>query len=152
MTMSRRGAMRAAALAGLGGLTGCGPVQHRVGTLVGHWSQSEAQGRPNDYAGPPVLVTDPAGWQTAASRLPERLAADPALAGNAFETSVLVVGSYPRCREQSRVLDEGGGRLVFEVHNPEPNVSCVWSPLQIDVWRVDLSSLAARPTSVSRRP
>lgn len=65
--------------------------------------------------------------------------------------SVIVAGAYGRCVEQGRVLADP---LRFEVYvDPEDEgTSCVWAPLQVEIWEVPRADVGTVPDELAEVP
>lgn len=92
-----------------------------------------------------VLLTDQAAFDAWFGSLPPSVQDDLQDDAGAVDLTAAfaVVGYYPRCQEESRVLDRGEGAVTFDVYVPEgkEEILCAWSPIQLDVYRVGLDEV-----------
>lgn len=130
-------------LAPVASLAGCGDPDappdgaKEVGSRVARWSQgdhdrlSERYGDRSDGT-----VTTDAEREELLAALPDGRESAAVRAVD-LEADLLVVGSYGRCMERSRVLAEDD-EVWLDVHVPEEDrqTSCGWAPLQVEVWEV----------------
>ena len=143
----------AAVLAALMLVSGCGVVtgwvegKVRVGRLLTSWSQADYRdiGRIAPE-GSVVVATEEqrAEWL---DRLPEELDGT-GMAEADLRESFLVLGSYGKCMEESRVwMDRRRTAVWLEDYVPRADrgTLCGWSPLTIDVWQVPRSALRDTP-------
>jgi hypothetical protein len=130
-------------------LTGCALVDgtDTVGTLVQSWSQGEDR-QIQRYAPKDTLVlADQVARDRFLAGLPADADREPTLAVD-LSRNFLVLGSYHKCMDQSRVLMDSGRTAVwFETFIPreDRNTNCVWAPLTVDVWAVPRDELAGTP-------
>lgn len=131
----------------------CRTADETVGRLVASWSEQENPAvttvLPADSSA--ILVRDQQEWEAWIVALPSSLRdiADGGLSSFAIEDSVVVVGKYPRCVEQSRILDLGEGQLRFDVFTaPEDEGTlCAWAPVQLEVHEVKLADIGVPAAS-----
>jgi hypothetical protein len=133
--------------------TGCGDPDgppdgaEDVGSLVARWSQSDHEQLGEQYGDRPdglvgsdaerdeLLAVLPDGNESAAVRAVD------------LTDELLVVGSYHRCVEQSRVLVDGAEVwLDVYVAEEDQDTDCAQAPLQVEVWSVPRDELDAEPT------
>ncbi|WP_106850049.1 hypothetical protein [Blastococcus sp. Marseille-P5729] len=81
------------------------------------------------------------------SGLPGELGDDASVvsAPSLMDDAVAVAASYPKCMETSAVMAHDGGKISFEVWVPEEhkNTACSWSPVELELWIVELDELGA---------
>lgn len=128
---------------------GCGLMdgRSRVGTLVHSWSQGQDD-RIADYAPKDTLViADREARERFLAQLPDDADTRPVLDVDLTE-NFLVLGSYSKCKQQSRVwMDTRRTAVWMEVFVPKADrgTACAWSPLTIDVWAVPRDELKSTP-------
>jgi hypothetical protein len=135
-------------------LTGCALVdgKKKVGTLVQSWSQGEDREIQRYAPKTTTVLAD----QVARDRFLARLPADAdreSTLGVDLSRNFLVLGSYSKCMDQSRVwMDAGRTAVWFETYIPreDRNTNCVWAPLTIDVWAVPRDELGETPVELLR--
>lgn len=123
------------------------PHTDQVGELAYAWSQEDVDDIQayDDTHDDVVLLRTAQEWAdwraTITAEMVEHAGSE--LDGVTVDGAVLVVGTYDKCMEQSRIEHLGGGALRFDVYiAPEhQNTACAWSPLQVEVWTVPLDAL-----------
>lgn len=133
--------------------TGCGDPDAppddsvEIGTLVARWSQADHERLYERWGRrPDGLVDTDAEREEILAVLP---GGDEAVAVRAVDLTeeLLVVGSYAKCLERSRVLVEGAEVwLDVYVAEEDQNTNCGWSPLQVEVWSVPRAELDGAPS------
>lgn len=132
---------------GPGSSTSTAPQPPAKGSQVLTWSQEYiSEVGPYAEAHPtPVLLRTTQEWAAWVAGLPAAVVeSEPASALNLDLTdAVVVAGSFPSCKEQSRVIDHGSGEVSFDVFVAPEDLGtvCAWSPYRIDVWLVSVEQL-----------
>jgi len=131
-----------------------------VGEQVAFWSEGNGSVdgtalRKVKSEGSATLLRTAAARHAFVDSLPAGL--DPGeLASIDLDTNLLVVGAYPKCMEEARVLTDPAHRSVwFHVYVPERDVGtmCAWSPHTVEVWKVPLAELGdADPAELDNSP
>lgn len=111
-----------------------------VVTAVSEQQDAEVRAAVNARETPFVLVDD-AALDEWLALLPSSVAEVFDVARPDFTTHVAVVGSFPRCTEESLLAHVGDGRLTYDIIDPEPNTNCAWSPLLLELHVVALDDL-----------
>ena len=127
------------------------PSDGGLGVLVASWSEAEyaALGEVDPPLTSRLLATD-AERAAYLAMLPTAIDTRAAEAVDLAE-SVIVAGAYGRCVEQGRVL---AAPLRFEVYvDPEDEgTSCVWAPLQVEIWEVPREDVGTVPDELAEAP
>lgn len=117
-----------------------------VGQLQQVWAQStsayaEATVSYADTHPQQLLLADQAAYDAWLADLPDAMLAEASKVS--LDEQVAVVGHYGKCMEQSAVFHLGAGQLVYDVWVAEEDegTSCAWSPIQIELWVIDLTDL-----------
>lgn len=128
---------------------GCALIdgKDRVGSLVASWSQGDHREIQQWAPDQTVVLADAAARDRFLDGLPSEVdtsaVEDIDLAG-----SFLVLSSYGKCMEESRVwMDRRRTAVWFEVYVPREhrNTACSWSPITVDIWQVPASELDQTP-------
>lgn len=141
-------------LIALGVATGCALVdgKHTAGRLLTSWSQGTEK-QITEFAPKDTLVlADDASRRSYLSGVPDTVDTEAVSAAD-LRTSFLVLDSYGKCMEQSRVwMDSKRTRIWFEVDVPrkDRNTMCGWSPITVDIWQVPRSELRGTPAEELR--
>ncbi len=113
-----------------------------VGSLLAAWSEADDDAVGDVDRQRPRLVEDDAALAALRADLPRSL--DRSALDVDLTSRVLVVGAWTRCQETARVVvADDRTTLTFQVVDPEDDVACDWSPVQLEVWEVDRSDLGA---------
>lgn len=94
-----------------------------------------------DARSTPFVLADDAALDEWLALLPASVSAVFDAARPDFTTHVAVVGSFPRCTEESVLSHAGYGHLTYDIVDPEPNTNCAWSPLLLELHVVALADL-----------
>ncbi|MEJ7720824.1 MAG: hypothetical protein WKF58_10420 [Ilumatobacteraceae bacterium] len=131
-----------------------------VGEQVASWSEGNGSVdgealRKVKSEGSATLLRTAAARDAFVDSLPAGL--DPGeLASIDLDTNLLVVGAYPKCMEEARVLTDAAHTSVwFHVYVPERDAGtvCAWSPHTVEVWKVPLAELGdADPAELDNSP
>jgi hypothetical protein len=130
-------------------LTGCALVDGKdeVGTLVQSWSQGEDEAIQRYAPEDTLVLADQVARDRFLAELPAEADRQPTLAVD-ISRNFLVLGSYNKCMDQSRVwMDSGRTAVWFEDYIPRQDrkINCAWSPLTVVVWAVPRDELAETP-------
>lgn len=116
----------------------------RLGELVVSWSEADHAGLGDiEPRLTSRLLASDAERAAYLAKLPAGIDTSEAEAVD-LEESVIVAGAYGRCMEQGRVL---GDPLRFEVYvaAEDQDTSCVWAPLEVEIWEVPREDVGTVP-------
>lgn len=109
-----------------------------IGELVATWSQEDQEWVTQVDA--PVLLTSQWHLDHWLQGVPDDVHDRDLLTSVDFSSSVLVIGSYPRCTEASAIYVEPSGTTGsiarFAVESSDDGTVCAWSPVSLDAWLV----------------
>jgi hypothetical protein len=136
------------------GVSGCALLdgKDRLGTLLVSWSQADDSGIVEFAPDGTVVLADATARDRFLAAVADRRGHDEqSVARVDMRRYFLVLGSYPKCTEESRIWADGRRTTVwFEVYVPREDrrTVCAWAPVTIDFWRLPRSEF--EPTPIDR--
>jgi hypothetical protein len=155
---SRTGPVRAGVLAVLVALvlvlpgyalSSCGVIdgKHQVGERMLRWTQGKDGDLGRIAALGTVVIADNKSRDEFLALASEEVNTEP-IATVDLTHDFLVVGSFHRCKQQSRLQMNSARTAVWmEIYVPrkDRNTECVMAPTTVDIYRVDRSELSKTP-------